>query len=171
MDAGFLAATIKELVGTKAYFSGEFCQCHDYLLVTSARIPTLEPVRAAVHTRRGQRVAWAPSTIVRGPLGRRAPRRTACAEPRYASQVVDSMWEAFTTALAAAIDALGDKRHVRLIHGRHHARVKAMLTKHSGTCLPPLPPPLDDAELRLPLTAVLEPAANDAIMLDEVFGP
>ena len=26
MDDGFLAATVKEIVGTKAYFAGEFCQ-------------------------------------------------------------------------------------------------------------------------------------------------
>ena len=81
------------------------------------------------------------------------------------------MWDTFIAALAAAIEALGDKRHVRLIHARHHARVKAMMTSHSGTCLPSLPPLLDDAELKLPITAVIEPAAADAIMQDEVFGP
>ena len=33
MDDGFLAAAVKEIVGTKVYFAGEFCQCHDYILV------------------------------------------------------------------------------------------------------------------------------------------
>jgi len=33
MPDGMLAAAVKEIVGTKRYFSGEFCQCHDLLLV------------------------------------------------------------------------------------------------------------------------------------------
>ena len=33
MDDALLAATVKEIVGTKVYFAGEFCQCHDYCLV------------------------------------------------------------------------------------------------------------------------------------------
>jgi aldehyde dehydrogenase (NAD+) len=34
MDEGMLAAAVKEIVGTKAAFSGEFCQCHDILFVS-----------------------------------------------------------------------------------------------------------------------------------------
>jgi acyl-CoA reductase-like NAD-dependent aldehyde dehydrogenase len=30
---GLLDAAVSEIVGTKAYFAGEFCQCHDYCLV------------------------------------------------------------------------------------------------------------------------------------------
>ena len=116
MDDGFLAAAVKEIVGTKAYFSGEFCQCHDYCLV------------------------------------------------------LDSMWDRFVDALRAAIEALGEKRIVRLIHRRHYERLKAMLTTHHGTSLPALPTP-DDAGLRLAVTAVLEPAPSDTVMLEECFGP
>jgi aldehyde dehydrogenase (NAD+) len=116
MDEGFLAAVVKELVLTKAYFAGEFCQCHDYLLV------------------------------------------------------IDSLWERFTKALGAAVEALGEKRHVRLIHARHYQRVKHMLMQHGGEHLP-ASVICDDRGLRLPVTAILEPQPSDAVMLDEVFGP
>lgn len=33
MDDGLLGAAVRELIQTKRYFSGEFCQCHDILLV------------------------------------------------------------------------------------------------------------------------------------------
>merc|ERR1719356_822439 len=36
MDEAFLTAAIKEIVGTKTYFAGEFCQCHDYFLVVDS---------------------------------------------------------------------------------------------------------------------------------------
>lgn len=116
MDDGMLAACVKEIVGTKAYFAGEFCQCHDYVLV------------------------------------------------------VDAMWERFTQALGDAISALGEKRNVRMINARHYGRVKAFLSSHRGTNLPP-PPSLDDASLCLPVTAVLEPSSDDKIMVEEIFGP
>lgn len=117
MDEGFLAAAVKEIVGTKAYFAGEFCQCHDYFLV------------------------------------------------------VDSMWEKFTEALGKAIEGLGEKRNVRLIHKRHYDRVKNMLMNHHGTFLPSAPPVPDDDGLKLPVTAILEPQMGDPVMQDEVFGP
>lgn len=116
MGAAFLGAAVKEIVGTKAYFAGEFCQCHDYILV------------------------------------------------------VDTMWDAFVAALAAEIDALGEKRSVQLINQRHYARVKRMLTEHRGASLPAVAEP-DDGALKLPVTAVLEPSSEDPIMRDEVFGP
>jgi aldehyde dehydrogenase (NAD+) len=117
MDAGFLAAAVKEIVGTKVYFAGEFCQCHDYCLV------------------------------------------------------VDSMWDAFTAALSAEIGSLGERRSVRLINQRHYERCKRMLLEHSGTTLPADGPSPDDAALKLPVSAVLEPAASDPMMVDEIFGP
>jgi len=115
-DEGLLDAAVSEIVGTKAYFAGEFCQCHDYCLV------------------------------------------------------VEGMWERFVAKITKAIEALGERRSVRLIHQKHYDRVKAMLTQHTGTCVPPLPE-IDDASLRLPVTAVIEPAPTDGIMTDEVFGP
>jgi aldehyde dehydrogenase (NAD+) len=117
MDDAFLAAAIKEIVGTKAYFAGEFCQCHDIFLV------------------------------------------------------VDSMWDKFTAALGEAVEALGDKRFVRMIHERHYTRVKRMLLEHKGQFLPSAAPQPDDEGLRLPVTAILEPHPDDFIMRDEVFGP
>jgi len=117
MDDAFLAAAIKEIVHTKAYFAGEFCQCHDYILV------------------------------------------------------VESMWDKFTKALGESVEALGEKRFVRMIHERHYTRVKRMLLEHQGQFLPSAAPQPDDEGLRLPVTAVLEPQPNDFIMLDEVFGP
>jgi len=36
MDEGLLTASVKEIVGTKMYFAGEFCQCHDVVLVLDA---------------------------------------------------------------------------------------------------------------------------------------
>lgn len=117
MDDAFLAAVIKEIVHTKAYFAGEFCQCHDYLLV------------------------------------------------------VEPMWEKFTKALDEAIQDLGERRLVRIIHERHYKRVRRMLLDHQGHFLPSAAPQPDDEGLRLPVTAVLEPRADDPIMKDEVFGP
>jgi len=117
MDDAFLAAAIREIVHTKAYFAGEFCQCHDYILV------------------------------------------------------VESMWEKFTMALGEAVEALGEKRLVRMIHERHYRRVKDMLLAHHGQFLPSAAPQPDDEGLRLPVTAIVEPAVDDLIMKDEVFGP
>merc|ERR1711862_807438 len=117
MDEGMLGAAIKEIVGTKVYFAGEFCQCHDYFLV------------------------------------------------------MDCMWGRFTKALGEAVEALGDKRYVLLIHQRHYDRVKRMLTDHHGKYLPAAPPQPDDAGLKLPVTAIIEPKSTDPVMEDEVFGP
>lgn len=116
MGDGMLNAVIAEIVSTKQYFSGEFCQCHDTLLV------------------------------------------------------VDSMWDRFTAALEAAVTALGDRRNVRMIHAKHFERVKAMLDGQTGTASPALPE-IDAESLCLPVTALLNPAATDSVMRDEVFGP
>lgn len=116
MDDNLMNAAIKEIVGTKMYFAGEFCQCHDIILVH------------------------------------------------------DCMWDKFTAALKAGIEALGDKRMVRMIHAKHYERVKRMLTDHNGTNVPEPPVP-DDEGLRLPVTAVVQPQESDPIMQDEVFGP
>jgi len=116
MDDGMLGAAVKEIVGTKMYFAGEFCQCHDIILVHA------------------------------------------------------DMWSRFTEALKAGIEALGEKRMVDMIHAKHYERVKKMLDVHKGTNFPE-PPACDDANLRLPVTAVLEPQISDPIMQDEVFGP
>merc|ERR1712226_266433 len=115
MDDGMLGAVIKEIIGSKVYFAGEFCQSHDYFLV------------------------------------------------------LDSMWERFTRALGQAIEGLGDKRYVRMIHRRHYDRVKKMLTEQRGTYLPSAAPVPDDAGLRLPVTAIIEPHPTDFVMQDEVF--
>ena len=81
------------------------------------------------------------------------------------------MWDRFISTLRAEIEALEERRAVRLINARHFGRVKAMLTEHNGTCVPPLPDAGDEASLRLPVTAVLEPQPDAPILLDEVFGP
>eukprot|EP00928_Gymnodinium_smaydae_P036477 TRINITY_DN25491_c0_g4_i1.p1 TRINITY_DN25491_c0_g4~~TRINITY_DN25491_c0_g4_i1.p1 ORF type:complete len:496 (+),score=78.88 TRINITY_DN25491_c0_g4_i1:57-1490(+) len=116
MDDDLLDAAVRELVGTKQYFSGEFCQCHDILFV------------------------------------------------------VDDMFQKFVDQMSKHIEALGDRRMVRLIHDKHYRRVKGMFTSHNGTALPE-PPACDDAGLRLPVTMVLEPHVDDPIMNDEIFGP
>merc|ERR1719265_3055536 len=116
MDPDFMAAAVKEIVGNKVYFAGEFCQCHDLLLV------------------------------------------------------LDTMWDKFMTALQAGVEALGDKRMVRMIHKKHFDRVKKMLTDHKGKNVPE-PPTYDDTDLKLPVTAVVEPEKTDLIMNEEVFGP
>lgn len=116
MDDGMMGAAIKEIVGTKMYFAGEFCQCHDIILV------------------------------------------------------LDSMWDKFMPALQAGVEALGEKRMVRMIHAKHYERVKNMLTSHKGKNQPEALP-ADDAGLRLPIVAVVEPHIDDPIMQDEIFGP
>lgn len=116
MDEGLMDAAVKEIVGTKMYFAGEFCQCHDIILIH------------------------------------------------------DTMWDKFMGAMKAGIEALGEKRMVRMIHAKHYERLKNMLTSHNGTNAPE-PPACDDSGLRLPITAVVEPQDSDPIMQDEVFGP
>merc|ERR1719253_1735322 len=81
-----------------------------------------------------------------------------------------SMYDKFIAALTAGIEELGEKRMVRMIHAKHYERVKQLLLGSSGAKVPE-PPPCDDEDLRLPVTAVLEPKASDPIMQDEVFGP
>jgi aldehyde dehydrogenase (NAD+) len=117
MNAQHLGAAIAEIVGTKATFSGQFCQCHDIIFV------------------------------------------------------MDSMWDKFVALLESSVKALGDRRMVRLIHKKQFDRVKEMLVNHTGTALPALSTDIDDEELKLPVTAILDPAATDSVMMDEVFGP
>jgi len=116
MDDGMLGAVVKEMVGTKMYFAGEFCQCHDLLLVSTP------------------------------------------------------MWDRFMAKLQEGIEALGEKRMVRLIHKRHYDRTKAIFTSHNGKNVPE-PMAADDEGLRLPITAVVDPQDSDSIMKEEVFGP
>jgi aldehyde dehydrogenase (NAD+) len=116
MEDGLLTAAVKEIVGTKVYFAGEFCQSHDFCLI------------------------------------------------------VESMWDRFLAKLKSEIEALGERRMVRLIHKKHHSRVKHMLESHNGSCMPEVPQ-IDDDSLSLPLTAVIEPNNSDPIMQDEIFGP
>jgi aldehyde dehydrogenase (NAD+) len=117
MNDEHLSAAVAEIVGTKAAFAGQFCQCHDIIFV------------------------------------------------------VDSMWERFTESLGASVQGLGERRMVRLIHAKQFARVKDMLDNHSGTALPAIASDVDPKSLCLPVTAILEPGANDSVMQDEVFGP
>lgn len=119
MDDAFLAVVVKEIVRTKQYFAGEFCQSHDYCLVAVG------------------------------------------------------IWDRFITALKAEINALGERRLVRLINERQYERVKAMLTSHHGDNLPPLSSDTaaSDGSWMLPVTAVVEPYESDLLMQEEVFGP
>jgi len=73
-------------------------------------------------------------------------------------------------AMTQGIEALGDKRMVRLIHSKHYQRVKQMLDSHHGEAVPP-PPPCDDEGLRMPVTMIVSPDTSDSIMQEEVFGP
>ena len=57
-----------------------------------------------------------------------------------------------------------------MIHAKHFERVKAMLDGQTGTASPALPE-IDAESLCLPVTALLNPAATDSVMRDEVFGP
>jgi len=116
MHDGLLDAAVRELVGTKHYFSGEFCQCHDILLV------------------------------------------------------LDGMFEKFMDQMSRGIAALGERRMVRLIHRKHYQRVKHMFTSHKGEARP-APIACDDEGLRMPVTMIVEPQADDMIMREEVFGP
>lgn len=116
MDDAHCEAAVKEMVGTKMYFSGEFCQCHDIVFV------------------------------------------------------LDSMYDNFMKKMEGGIQALGDKRNVRMIHKKHYDRVKKMLVEHKGRCIPDAGQP-DDEKLLLPVTMVVDAHADDLIMQDEIFGP
>merc|ERR1712232_1181771 len=72
--------------------------------------------------------------------------------------------------MEGGIQALGEKRMVRMIHKKHYDRVKTFLTDTKGKAVPE-PPACDDAGLRLPVTMVVDADANDLIMQDEIFGP
>uniref|UniRef100_A0A7S2GK63 Aldehyde dehydrogenase n=1 Tax=Octactis speculum TaxID=3111310 RepID=A0A7S2GK63_9STRA len=116
MDDDMLKAAVTEIIGTKAAFSGQFCQCHDIVLV------------------------------------------------------MDSMWDKFIAALEAGIAALKERRMARLVNARQFERVKRMLENHKGKAVPAVPE-YDADKLCIPVTAIVEPAADDEVMLEEVFGP
>eukprot|EP00929_Paragymnodinium_shiwhaense_P096912 TRINITY_DN5864_c0_g1_i1.p1 TRINITY_DN5864_c0_g1~~TRINITY_DN5864_c0_g1_i1.p1 ORF type:complete len:544 (-),score=105.21 TRINITY_DN5864_c0_g1_i1:452-2083(-) len=116
MDDATCEAAVKEMVGTKMYFAGEFCQCHDIVYV------------------------------------------------------LDSMYDKFMKMMEGGIEALGEKRMVRIIHKKHYERVKKMLTEHNGKSIP-APPACDDSNLLLPVTMVVDAQPEDLIMQDEIFGP
>merc|ERR1712232_1040895 len=79
-------------------------------------------------------------------------------------------YDRFMAQMTKEIEALAEKRMVRLIHQNHYRRVKNMFENHSGEALP-APPPCDDAGLRLPVTMVVAPKEGDLIYQDEIFGP
>jgi len=80
------------------------------------------------------------------------------------------MYDKVIQQMTKAIEDLGERRMVRLIHAKHYERVKQMLQAHGGTNVPESVA-CDDEGLRMPITMVVEPQSDDLIMRHEVFGP
>merc|ERR1711990_1055828 len=118
MSDELLSAAIAEIIGTKAAFSGQFCQCHDVILV------------------------------------------------------MESMWDKVIAKFEGGLKGLeaAGRRMVRAIHSRQFERVKKMLDETKGKAIPALPD-FDAEKLMFPVTAIVEPHADDLVMQDEVFGP
>eukprot|EP00927_Polykrikos_kofoidii_P067465 TRINITY_DN62959_c0_g1_i1.p1 TRINITY_DN62959_c0_g1~~TRINITY_DN62959_c0_g1_i1.p1 ORF type:complete len:1059 (-),score=177.93 TRINITY_DN62959_c0_g1_i1:114-3011(-) len=114
-----LALYVAEIVGTKSYFGGQFCQCHDYCLVQ------------------------------------------------------EDVFDAFVNAVEAKIESLGESRNCRLINAGHAKRVKAMLAACDAACARPKLPSgalITDDDC-VPITALIEPPLDGAVMREEIFGP
>jgi len=86
------------------------------------------------------------------------------------------IFEAFCEKLKAAIEGLGEKRHVIMIGQRQYAGVKSKLDEAvsaGAVCLPPLEGSNvpDDTNMTLPFTALLQTPASSSVLTSEIFGP
>lgn len=111
-----LALYVAEIVGTKSYFGGQFCQAHDYCLVH------------------------------------------------------EEVFDDFVKLVEEKISALGERRQCRMIHATHALRVKSMLVGQEDKARPPLPSETSEEDC-VPLTLLVEPDLDSAVMQQEIFGP
>jgi aldehyde dehydrogenase (NAD+) len=115
-DSENLALYVAEIIGTKSYFGGQFCQAHDYCLVH------------------------------------------------------EKVFDDFVAALEAKISALGERRQCQMINATHARRVRAFLAGHDAIARPALPEGSVEDD-RVPLTLLISPPVDSAVMQDELFGP
>lgn len=87
--------------------------------------------------------------------------------------VHEAVHDSFCAKLKAAIEGLGDKRHVMVLGRRQYDAVKAKLDASAAERMPPLEGPykLDEANMTIPFTALVGEAADSSIMKEEIFGP
>lgn len=83
------------------------------------------------------------------------------------------IYNSFTEKLKAAIEGLGEKRHVRLLGRRQYEAVKAKLDSCPGERMPPMQGAYqpDDENMTIPFTCLPGATQEDLIMKEEVFGP
>jgi acyl-CoA reductase-like NAD-dependent aldehyde dehydrogenase len=116
-DSSELSTYAKEIIGTKFYFGGQFCQAMDYCLVH------------------------------------------------------ESIFDEFVVTLEKEIDGLGDKRNCQMINVGHACRVRALLTDQEDKARPALPSADVIPDDCVPLTLLVLPDTNSAVMGREIFGP
>mmetsp|Transcript_55158 Transcript_55158/g.129136 ORF Transcript_55158/g.129136 Transcript_55158/m.129136 type:complete len:469 (-) Transcript_55158:63-1469(-) len=119
LSVDILASSVREILETKVYKTGQFCCAHDYALVH------------------------------------------------------EGIYDAFCATLQDAIIALGSKRNVKLLGAKQYNAVKGMLEGSEASLLPPFEGECapDEEAMTLPMTAVLEPRRDSALLTKEVFGP
>lgn len=84
-----------------------------------------------------------------------------------------SIYDEFVAKLRAAVEALGERRHVMLIGRRHYEAVKQKFLEGDAERVPPVEGAFvpDDAKMTLPFTCLLQPPLNSSCMTQEIFGP
>jgi len=116
-DSSELSTYAKEIIGTKSYFGGQFCQAMDYCLVH------------------------------------------------------ESIFDEFVAVLEKEIDSLGDKRNCQMINVGHACRVRALLDGQEEKARPALPAAEAIPDDCVPLTLLVLPDIDSAVMGKEIFGP
>lgn len=115
-DSSELSIYAKEIVGTKFYFGGQFCQAMDYCLVH------------------------------------------------------ESVFDEVLALLEKEIESLGDNRNCQMINAKHAGLVRRLLEGQEEKIRPALPSG-DIAEDCVPLSLILSPDMDSAVMSKEIFGP
>merc|ERR1711957_280317 len=82
----------------------------------------------------------------------------------------------FVAKLQQELEALGDKRNVKVIGKRQYDSLKCRFIAAQSTCEKCLPLHqgscvFNDVEMSVPMTFLLEPAVDCELMTEEVFGP
>jgi len=88
--------------------------------------------------------------------------------------VHEDIYDRFLEKFKAAVESLGEKRHVPLIGRRQYEGIKRKLDDAADAArLPPLEGSYvpDEERLTVPFTLLLEPALDELVLTQEIFGP
>mmetsp|Transcript_121085 Transcript_121085/g.387642 ORF Transcript_121085/g.387642 Transcript_121085/m.387642 type:complete len:316 (+) Transcript_121085:146-1093(+) len=87
--------------------------------------------------------------------------------------VHEGIYDAFCTKFVAAVEALGDKRHVALIGRRQYDALKDKIADAAVECIPPMEGSFvpDDTAMTVPFSGFLQPAMTSKFLTGEIFAP